>query len=1164
MATRRPRPTASNRDRDSGARVARVAIIAVCGALAFGWKGPLDAWQQAEGGSCRITGRALSGAAPLPGVSVLAKAAGAVKAATSTDPDGTYRIVLPFGTYDLAADLTGFTATSKSITVAGTPCDQTVDFQLTLAPRAPIAAASNGAAPASTTPPSGRGAPAAQGAAAPQAANGARGQRFETLNVQTQEAATAAVETNEPTDAAARLLLPPGFSAEGPTEAVAINGNMASLDRGMMADRFDAIGRGEFNPATGEFAQGFGPGGGRGGDGAQGFGGRGGFGGPGGGPGRGGPGGPGGGRGDFVLGGRGRGQNAYNAQSTYSFGGSALDSAPYELHPGSSAQQRPYSRQGFGVTLGGPVRIPGIYKGDRRTNFNASYSGNRGGDLFDQYATVPTAAMRSGDFSSVLRPLIDPSSGLPFADNQIPASRIDPGSIDLLRFIPLPNLDGTDRNFHYATTNVSTTDSLSLRVTHSFTQNAGRGGPGGRGGGGGGRGGFGGFGGPGGRGRGQQQRTSVNMTAQLQYRRNVNDQNNVFQSLSGEGTGSSFALPVSLNIQHRRSMHNINVNFSRTESRAVSQYAYVQNVAGDAGITGVSTDPFDWGVPQLSFSTFTGVRDITPTQRVDKRLSLGYGWTRPVRTKHTMHVGGDFRSDESDNETNPNARGAFVFTGLYSSGGRTTVRGESLDFADFLLSLPQQASVQYGPGNVRMSGKSLSAYWQDDWRWSGKLTLNLGLRYELIWPYYEQSGQMVNLDVTPDFTDAAPVISGQSGPYTGSFPKQLMNADTNNLAPRVGFAWRVKPGEILRGGYGISYNSGSYASIARQLSGQAPFATTNNNIGTFLTPLTLEDPFAGVPADETTNNYGVDKNYALGRVQTANADFSKDLRQVWNVGAGYTGTRGANLDIVRAPNRGPDGLRIANVQPFLWQTSEGASILHAATFRMSRRPVKGIGGGVTYTLAKSRDDASNIGGGGTTVAQDDQNLAAEWALSSFDRRHQLSANGTIELPFGPNRKWANQPGLWQSLLRDWRLATTYTWQSGTPYTPRVTAAVSDVARGTNGTLRANYTGAPISVADPTVDRFFNTNAFTIPLSGTFGDASRNMIIGPGSRLLNAQFARDVRMGGNRALTIQVNTTNLLNMVNYAAIDTVVNSPTFGQVLSVRGMRSTQINLRFRF
>ncbi|MBW8896202.1 MAG: hypothetical protein JF613_08470 [Acidobacteria bacterium] len=219
---------------------------------------------------------------------------------------------------------------------------------------------------------------------------------------------------------------------------------------------------------------------------------------------------------------------------------------------------------------------------------------------------------------------------------------------------------------------------------------------------------------------------------------------------------------------------------------------------------------------------------------------------------------------------------------------------------------------------------------------------------------------------------------------------------------------------------------------------------------------------------------------------------------------------------------------------------------------------------MTYTLAKSRDDASSIGGGGTTVAQNDQDLAAEWGPSSFDRRHQLSGNANIELPFGPNRKWLTQPGVRQALLRDWRVSTTFTLQSGTPYTPRVTAAVSDVARGTNGTLRANYTGADISVSDPTIDRFFNTTAFTIPLTGTFGDASRNMIVGPGSRLLNAQFARDIRMRANRVMTIQVNTNNLLNMVNYGAIDTVVNSPTFGQVLSVRGMRSTQVNLRFRF
>ena len=1133
---------------------ARLAAIVIGGACALPWTGVTAAFQQsAAAGSCRVSGRAASASTPLPGVSIVFRAGDAVKGATSSEPDGTFHLALPPGTYDVSAELTGFTSVTRPLPLGTAPCDQTVDFQLSLAPRT---------APATTAVPSSNG----QRGAAPGAPGAAAGARFATLTVQTQ-AAAAGAESTEPPDAAERLLLPPGFSSEGPTEAVAINGNMASIDRGMMNERLDAIGRGEFNPLTGEFAPGFGPGGqgiggdgfGRGGDG----GGRGGFGGPGGRGGPGGPGGPGGGRGDFVLGGRGRGQRAYNVQTNYTFGGSALDSAPYQLRPGSAAQQRPYSRQNFGFTVGGPVRIPGVYKGDRRTNFNASYTGNRGGDLFDQYATVPTESMRAGDFSSLATPLVDPQSGAPFSGNQIPLGRINTGSLALLRYIPLPNLDGTTRNFHYVTTNASAADSLTLRVTHNFTPNAaGRGGGGGRGGPGGGRGGF----GPAGRGgRGaQQQRTSVNMTAQLQYRRNDNDQNNVFPTLGGESAGSSLSVPLTFNVQHRRTMHNVTFNYSRTVSQSLNRYAFVDDVAGNAGITGVSTDPFDWGVPQLSFSSLSSVRDVTPTRRTDRRFTLGYGWTRPIGTKHTMRVGGDVRLDGADNQTDANARGAFVFTGLYSSGGLANTRGGGLDFADFLLGMPQQATVQYGPGNVRMSGRSLSAYWQDDWRKTGTLTFNLGLRYEMLWPFYEQSGQMVNLDVAPGFVAAAPVISGERGEYTGAFPKALMNADSNNIAPRIGFAWRAKPGTILRGGYGVSYNSGSYASIARQLAGQAPFAVTNNSIGTFAQPLTFADPFANASPTETTNNYGVDKSYALGLVQTWNADLSKDVRQVWNLGAGYTETRGSSLDIVRAPNRGPTGLRIAGVQPFLWQTSEGASVLHAATFRAARRPVKGMGGGVTYTLAKSRDNASSIGGGGTTVAQDDQNLAAEWGLSSFDRRHQLSANTNIELPFGPNRPWLTQPGLWQSLLRDWRFTTTFTWQSGTPYTPRVTGAVSDVARGTNGTLRANYAGGAVNLTDATIDRFFNTNAFTIPSPGTFGSASRNMIVGPGSKLLNAQFARDVRLGGTRVLSVQLNTTNLLNMVNYGAIDTVVNSPTFGQVLSVRGMRSTQLNLRFRF
>ena len=1140
--------------------------VAIAAALAFAAvQLPISAEQSPAAQVCRIAGKATSSANILPGVSIVVRQDEKIVGATSTEVDGTYQLrVPPNGSYRLAADLTGFTHVDRELTVAAPPCETKLDLEFTLASRA---AAAESPAPAPEA--------AATAAAAPAAAGrggAAGGQRFETLNVRTDATTTAALEVNPPereaTEAAVRLLLPPGFSTEGPTEAVAMNGNFASIDRSMLNDRLQAIGRGEFDPVTGQFTPALGPNGEPLSGGAEGRGGRGGPGGPGGrggGPGgRGGPGGP-GGRGQF-LGGRGVQQRLYQWTSNYTFGGSALDAAPFQLRPDTPANKQPYTRQSFGITVGGPVKIPHMYDGTRRTNFNFSYSGTRGNNLFDQYATVPTDALRNGDFSSLAFPLINPATGQPFTGNQIPIGAMDPGALSLLRFIPSPNLPGATQNFHYTTTTDSVSDVVNLRISHNFTAGpaGGRGGVGGGGRGGGGRGfGPGGPGGRGGRGGAQQPRLSINLTAQVQYRRNDGDQINVFPTLGGQNLGSTLSVPVSLNIQKGRNTHAINVNFTSARSRSVNHYAFVEDVAGEAGITGVATDPFAWGVPSLNFSTFSDVRDLTPTRRIDDRLSIAYSWTHPVQ-RHQLRFGGDYRQDWSQAQTDANARGAFVFTGLYAAGGSPIVRGGGLDFADFLLGLPQQASIQFGPGNVRMRGRSLSGYVQDEWRYRGNLTFNLGVRYELVWPYLETNHQMVNLDVNSDFTGAAPVESGSPGPFTGSFPQALIDLDTNNVAPRVGVAWRLSNGTILRGGYGVSYNSGSYAAIARQLVAQPPFATTNTSIGTAIDPLALEDPFVTATPTTTTNNYGVDKNYVLGVVQTINADVARTLRQAWDLGAGYTTTRGSHLDMVRAPNRGPNGLRIPDVQAFTWQTSDASSILHAANFRLQRRPVKGIGGGITYTLARSRDDASTLGGGRTTVAQDDQRLDAEWGLSSFDRRHQVSANGYLELPFGPNRPWLNGGGTWAAILENWRVNTVLTWQSGAPFTPTVSGAASDVARGTNGTLRANYDGESIQASDPTIDHFFNTAAFSVPAPGTFGTAGRNIIIGPGSKLLNVSLSRDLRLRGNRSLTVTGNANNLLNLVQYAGLDTNVNSPTFGQITSVRPMRSVTIGLQVRY
>ncbi|HEV8396514.1 MAG TPA: TonB-dependent receptor [Vicinamibacterales bacterium] len=1121
-------------------------LLALVGAGTF-----VAAQQRPAAPPCTLTGTVTSGTTPLPGVSIVLSQSGAVAAASSTDENGMYRVRVSPGEYGVSAQMAAFAPHQGSVTIdAGSgACGATLDIRLTLASRSAATAPAGPIieAPGLTRRPprlGGRGQAGAQGDAE---------QRFAALQVLQAESAGAApgsgdIEEGDP----ATRLLPPGFSTNAATDVVAVSGSAVNLDRGQLRDRLDALGRGDFGLPGGEapvgvaggagFAPG-GPGGGGAGPGGPGGGfafggGQGGFGGP-------------GGRGGGGFLGRGRG-NRVQGSTTYTFGGSALDAAPYALRGPQTTPD--YMRQQFGGSVGGPLRIPGVYDGARTTYF-VNYNGGRSDSFVDQYATVPTAAMRAGDFSGLSTP-IDPATGQPFANAVIPAERIDPAARALLAYIPLPNLPGASQNFRRTATSATTTDGISLRITHNFTATPQRG-QGGQGA----RSGFGGGGGRGGRG-GFGRGNAVVLNAQVQYQRSDSDAVNVFPLLGGANETASFSAPIQLNVLRGRTIHNVRVTATHSHSTSRTQFSGLLNAAGAAGITGISQDPFDWGLPSLSFAGLSGLRDLTPTRRADTRLGADYTFTHPWQ-RHTLRLGGGARRDISDGRTVSDARGAFVFTGLYTGAGGVVARGSGLDFADFLLGMPQQASVGFGPGDVTLRGLGFNLFAQDDWRARSNLTFNLGVRYEVQRPYTEASGHMANLDVAPGFTAAAAVVSGAAGLYTGGFPDALVNADVNNVAPRVGLAWRVNPRTIVRTGYSISFNNGSYASIARQLVAQPPFATANTILGTAAGPLDIESALTATTS-ATTNNYGVDKDYQLGALQTWNVDLNRTLGRGWQVGGGYTGTKGSHLDIVRAPNRGPDGLRIPGVQPFLWQSSEGESTLHAMTVRVRKNQTRGLAGTASYTLAKSIDNASSIGGGGQVVAQNDQDLEAERGLSSFDRRHQFDSNLSFELPFGANRQWLHDGGPWAALLSGWSLSTSFTAQSGTPFTARVLAAASDVARGTNGTLRADYVGAPVALDSPTLLRFFNTSAFVVPAPGTFGNAGRNTIIGPGETQLNASLGRDVRLTGTQVLSLRVEATNLFNSVRFGAIDTAVNSPTFGQVILIRPMRTLQFNARYRF
>ena len=1078
---------------------------------------------------------------PIPGATIVVQQGARLVLATSADATGRYSILFtPGQTFHVSVEMTGFAKHERELTLAALPCDTTLDVALQLVPRDQAAVAA--------TPTGGATSAAATG-------------RFTQLTVTTDAVGTAAMEAS-PVDQSAELarLLPPGFTLQGASaQAVSVNsGNDAiNVDRGVLNARMDAIGRGELDPATGEFAAGFGPTISNDDLFAQGRGGL-----NGGGRGGGGPGGPGG----FAIGGRGgRGQAAFQGSVNYSFGGSVLDSTNYQPRNGviTPLNTLPYARNNFGGTFGGPVIIPGLYANtNRRTTFQVNYAGNHATNQQDQYATVPTVAMRNGDFSSSPVQLVDPSTGEPFAGNQIAPGQMSPAALALLAYVPEPNVPGArTQNYHTAATTLSKSNSFNLRITQNLSPAVpqaagGRAGGAGRGGGGGRGGGPGGPGGRGGRG------LSINLTAQVQYRSNEGEQFNVLPQLSGMAKGTNLAVPLNLTVSRGRTNQTVAVNITRSTAETTNSFSRVTDVAGDAGIVYPSPqDPLNWGLPNLTFSNFT-VRSSAASSRRDLRMSVSYTLSRPVG-RHQLRLGGEFRRDRSTSISNSNARGAFTFTGLYT-GDALISTGTGADFADFLLGLPQEATLQVG-GSTELRQKTFAVYVEDNWQRSPRMTFNLGFRYEVPFPYVETQARMANLDVTPEFTAASVVTPGDVGPQSATvFSPSMIRSDWNNVGPRVGMAYRLAPGTILNTSYAITYNTSSYASIAQRLVAQPPFADTVTNSGSTEDPLSLQTGLLDA-AGVTTNNFGIDPRYGLGMIQTWNATVSKVFWRTWTATAGYTGTRGTSLDLLRAPNRNADGsLRIDGVQPFTWESSGGRSLLTLASVSLQRGMANGLRFSGTYTLARSMDNASSLGAGGAVVAQNDQDLDAEYALSSFDRRHQLTGSATWELPFGVARRWLSDGGTLAALVGEWSMTANVTAESGTPLTVRVVGATSSVANGTSGSLRADYLGGTIALDDPSLTSYFNTGVFAVPASGAFGTSPRNIVTGPGGYMVTAQFARNMRIGGTRTIGLQININNLLNTTRWTSIDTNINSNTFGQVTRFAPMRTITLTTRIGF
>jgi hypothetical protein len=656
--------------------------------------------------------------------------------------------------------------------------------------------------------------------------------------------------------------------------------------------------------------------------------------------------------------------------------------------------------------------------------------------------------------------------------------------------------------------------------------------------------------------------------------------------------------------------NSLRFDFNRSRTRTENLYAFNQDIDSTLGITGVSANPFDWGLPTLSFGNFSSLQDTNPQLLRNQTYTLSDSvvWTHG---KHSWRWGGDFRRVELNTETSGNARGSFVFSGVNTS--QLDAQGQQIadtgnGFADFLLGLPQSTSVQFGQDNYHFRGNYWDLYLQDEWKVRGNLTLNLGVRYEYVSPLSETNDLIANLDLSPQVfnagaaslpTSAAAVVTpGQPGPYSGGLPGSLVRPDRKAFMPRVGFAWKPFSKTVVRGGYGINYNTGAYQTIVQQMAFQPPFSTAETNIQSVAGDLTLQNGFPAPAAGAITNSYAVNPNYRFGYVQIRNLDIQQQLRPTLLLNIDYTGTKGTNLDILEAPNRilsaGEIMARIANVQAFTYENSIGDSEANAGSVRLRKRLASGFSIGGIYTFSKSIDDASSIGAGATTgsgsaglgaggtgaagggasasagsgantVAQNPFDLSAERGLSSFNQTQKFTADYLWELPFGHDKHWLNGNTPMRAVLGDWQWSGDWTFATGLPFTPRLLNEACEVNGGTSGTLRPDVVaGEAVQLSHPSIGEWFNTAAFASPSTCQYGTARRNSIIGPGTKVFDMAFTKVIPLQESRTLEFRAQATNVFNMPNYSSIDTNLNSPTYGRVTAVGSMRQITMTARFRF
>jgi hypothetical protein len=788
-----------------------------------------------------------------------------------------------------------------------------------------------------------------------------------------------------------------------------------------------------------------------------------------------------------------RGQRSlYNGNLGLILNNALLDARSYSL-TGQNTLKPDYSRLQGLFSFGGPFRIPKLMRRNG-PNFTVNYQWTRNSNANTQTGLMPTALERAGVFP---RAIIDPTTGNPFPNNTIPADRISFQARQLLRLFPDPNFTGNSRyNFQVPIVSGVHQDDLQVRSSKQIKRNF--------------------------------------IAGNFAWQSTRTDTPDLFGFLD---TGSVSGINTGLNYRRTlssRAFVNTALTFSRLTTRVTPFYSGRENVSAEAGITGNNQEPVNWGAPNLLFSNGISSLNMAQSSLLTNQTSGIAVDLFVMRAGHNIQTGINLRRQQFNVLSQKDARGTFAFTGAAAGS----------DFAGFLLGVPDTSSIAFGNADKYLRGRISEAFVNDDWRVNPSLTINAGVRWEYWSPVSEKYGRLVNLDIGSGFSSATPSST-------------LPRPDRNNFAPRISFSWRpaAATSTIVRGGFGVYYDTSIYQPIAMEMAQQAPLSKSLRVSNSPTTPLTLANGFSTSGATLPTT-FAVDPGFRVGYLQTWQLSVQRDLPAGLQMTATYNGGKGVRGQQQSLPNTFLTG--VVSPTGYTYLTSNGNSTRHAGVLQLRRRMRNGFTAQMQYTWAKSLDDALLGGRGRPVIAQNWLDFASERGRSAFDQRHLI--NASVQYTSGMGMRGTMMKGWMGTLLKAWTLGSQINWGTGLPLNPIYAGAIPGT--GFTGNLRPDYTGASLYDAPPGF--FLNPAAYALPAAGSWGNAGRNSITGPRQFVVNSSLGRTFRSAERISMDLRIDASNSTNTPTYSSWNTVSGNAQFGLPNGTNPMRTTQVTFRMRF